>query len=87
MIKAYDEIVDFIARGSTPQAVALFTVSDTTKQHVADLIHREKTEGLSKEEASELDYFVKLEHLMRLAKAKAENEISNFRTGTVGQVG
>jgi hypothetical protein len=36
------------------------------------LIHKEKTIGLTPDESSELDHFMKLEHLMRLAKARAK---------------
>lgn len=72
MIRAYDEIVEFIAAGSTSDAVARFEPSQQTKDYVADLIHKEKTSGLTSEETSELDHFLKLEHLMRLAKARAK---------------
>jgi hypothetical protein len=71
MIRAYDEIVDFIAAGTTPAMVASFTASDDVKERVADLIRREKTIGLSDEEASELEHFLQLEHVMRLAKSRA----------------
>jgi hypothetical protein len=71
MIRAYDEIVDFIAAGTTPSGVAHFEASAETKERVADSIRREKTTGLSADEALELDYFLKTEHLMRLAKARA----------------
>jgi len=71
MIKAYNEFIDFIAAGTTPESVASFSPLEETKQHVANLIHREKTIGLNSQEASELDHYLKLEHLMRLAKAKA----------------
>ena len=71
MIRAYDEIVDFIASGTTPDSVVRFVPSQQTKDYVANLIHKEKTTGLSPEEALELDHFMKLEHLMRLAKARA----------------
>jgi hypothetical protein len=71
MIRAYDEIVEFIAAGTTPESVARFEASQETKDFVADLIHKEKTAALTPDEASELDYYVKLEHLMRLAKARA----------------
>ncbi|MBW3540458.1 MAG: hypothetical protein KY476_09315, partial [Planctomycetes bacterium] len=67
---AYDEIVEFIARGSTPDAVAGFEPSQETKDYVADLIHKEKTIGLTADEASELAHFLQAEHLMRLAKAR-----------------
>jgi hypothetical protein len=71
MIRAYDEIVDFIAGGTTPDAVARFEPSQETRHRVADLIQREKTSGLTPDETSELDHYVKIEHLMRLAKARA----------------
>lgn len=76
MIRAYDEIVDFIAAGTTPDSVARFEPSQRTKDYVADLIHKEKTAGLTQEESSGLDHFVKLEHLMRLAKARARTRCS-----------
>lgn len=71
MTRAYDEIVDFIAAGTTPESVARFEPSRETKDYVADLIHKEKTSELTPEEASDLDHYLKLEHLMRLAKARA----------------
>ncbi len=71
MIRAYDEIVEFIANGTTPATVAHFEPSQQTKDYVADLIHKEKTSTLTAEESSELDHYMKLEHLMRLAKARA----------------
>jgi hypothetical protein len=76
MIRAYDEIVDFIAAGTTPDSVARYEPSQETKDYVADLIHKEKTAGLTPEEASELDHYMKLEHLMRLAKARARAHCS-----------
>lgn len=71
MIHAYDEIVEFIAAGTTPDSVARYEPSQRTKELVANLIQKEKTVGLTAEESSELDHFLKLEHLMRLAKARA----------------
>lgn len=71
MTTVYDEIVDFIAAGSTPDAVAHFEPSQQTKDYVAELIHKEKTSGLTSDESSELDHFMTVEHIMRLAKARA----------------
>lgn len=72
---AYDEFVDFIAAGSTPQAVIDFQPSTETKALVADLIRRQKAESLSAEETAELEHFLQLEHLMRLAKARARQHL------------
>ncbi len=76
MIRAYTDIVDFIASGTTPQSVASFCPSPDSKNRVAELIAREKTAELTAEERSELDHFLQIEHIMRLAKAKARKLVS-----------
>ena len=68
--KAYDEVIEFIA-SSSPQNVIAFRPSEEAKARVADLIFREKTEGLSEDEKSELDHYLQIEHLMRLARVRA----------------
>jgi hypothetical protein len=68
--KAYQEVVDFIA-STNPAKVLVFKPSDEAKQRVSDLIEREKLDGLNQDETSELDYYMKIEHLMRMAKIKA----------------
>lgn len=75
--RAYEEIVDFIAAGTSPSSIISFHPSAEVKQRVADLIRREKTIGLTPDEISELDHFMQLEHLMRLAKARARKYISS----------
>jgi len=77
MTRAYEEIIDFIAAGTTPQRVIAFQPSEEVKVRVADLIHREKTNGLSSEESSELNQYLQLEHLMRLAKARARAHLAD----------
>lgn len=76
-IRAYDELIDFIAAGTSPSSVIDFQPSDPVKQRVADLICREKTTDLSLDEKSELDHYMQLEHLMRLAKVRARKYINN----------
>lgn len=71
MTRVYDEIVDFIAGGSSPEEVAGFQPSQEVRDHVADLLARERRSGLSSEEAADLNYYLELEHIMRLAKARA----------------
>ena len=48
-----------------------FKASPETKARVAELIHREKTVGLTPDETAELDSYEELEHLMIMAKARA----------------
>lgn len=71
----YDEIIDFIAHGPSVRDVANFRVSAEAKALVRDLIEREKTEGLSRAEKDELDHCMKLEHIMRMARAKAKLQL------------
>ncbi len=68
---AYLELIDFIATGPTPQAVAEFQPSGQAQERVADLLEREQTTGLSAEERAELDHYMELEHILRVAKARA----------------
>ncbi len=73
--KVYDEVIDFIAGGTTPESVIAFQLSETSKERLQDLIEGTKTEGLSPEEREELETFLVLEHIMTLAKAKARIQI------------
>jgi hypothetical protein len=70
-----DEIARFIAGGTTPQSLIDFQPSDEVKERVADLIFREKNGNLSPDEKSELEHYLFLEHLLRLAKAYAHEFI------------
>jgi hypothetical protein len=74
-VKAYEEFIDFIAAGTSPQSVITFRPSNAIKKMVADLINKEKTIGLSSDEKSELEHYMQLEHIMRLAKVHARQHL------------
>ncbi len=73
ILPVYREIIDFIAAGTTPQNLIDFNPSEKAKERIVDLIHREKTTGLTSEETAELNHCLQLEHLMRLAKSRARH--------------
>ena len=75
-VLAYAELVDFIAANTTPAKLINFRPSAGTRSRVVELMSREKTIGLSRDESSELDHFVEIEHLMRLAKARARQRLA-----------
>ena len=77
MLRIYEEIIDFIARGTSPAKLAEFSPSQETKDRVGDLIHREKKTELSEEESSELNHYLEIEHILRLVKARARIHLSN----------
>ena len=69
--KAYDEIVDLFARGPTSADILAFRPSKQAQERVRDLLARHRSGELSEAEASELERFGELEHLMQLVKARA----------------
>jgi hypothetical protein len=68
----YEELIHFLATELPSEKLAAFQPTEETKQRLADLIHREKTEELTTEEKSELDHYLHLEHVIRMVKAKAQ---------------
>jgi hypothetical protein len=69
--KAYDEIVDMFARGTTSADILAFRPSRQTQSRVRYLLERNKTGELTASEAAELERFGEMEHLMQLVKARA----------------
>ena len=74
---AYIEIIDFIAAGTTPESVAHFQPSETAQERVAILLERQQENSLSPDEEAELDHFMDLEHILRLAKARARQILAS----------
>ncbi len=69
--KSYDEIIDFIAAGTTPEAVVAFRPSVSVQERVTALVGRSKDGAITSEEQSELEDYLQLEHIMIMAKARA----------------
>ena len=49
------------------------------QQRIAELIDGERASGLSPDEKAELDHFMELEHILRMAKARARQILSRGR--------
>lgn len=75
-MKPYEELVQFIASLS-PHEVVDFKPSESARQRVWGLIERQKSGSLPPEEKSELDHYLEIEHLMRLAKARARQILAH----------
>jgi hypothetical protein len=69
--KSYDEIIDFLAAGTTPHSLVAFRPSQKAAQRVEELVGKSKEGTLSHEEQSELEDYLQLEHILILAKARA----------------
>jgi len=70
-MNAYDELVDVIATGPGAERIARFRASEENQRRVAELLDRGKSASLTPQEAAELDRYLQLEHVVRLAKARA----------------
>ena len=72
-MRAADEVVEFLAREISGDALVAFQPSEATRRRVWQLVQKEKEDGLTPDEKCELDEYEQLEHLLILAKAKARS--------------
>ena len=63
--------MDFLVGHIPAQELETFVASAAARQRIWELIEKEKESGLLPEEKLELDDFLKLAHLLALAKIKA----------------
>jgi len=68
---AYAEFVEFIAAGVTPQQIVNFRPSKASENRLSELMTRSKNGTINVDEQRELDHFKEIEHIMRMAKARA----------------
>ncbi len=75
-MRPYKELIQFIASLS-PRDVLDFKPSETARQRVWELIERQKSAPLPADEKAELDHYLEIEHLMRLAKGRARQLLAH----------
>jgi hypothetical protein len=73
--RSYDEIVDFFARGPSPEEIASFRPSPETQERVRELLELNSADELTEDDALELEWFGQLEHLMQLVKIRAHKYV------------
>ena len=71
--KAYSEIVDLFARGSSASDIVAFHPSVETQDRVRYLLEQNQKNALSKDEKNELDKLGQFEQMMQLVKARARS--------------
>ena len=72
LTEAYDEILDFLAAGTTAEDIAGFRPSAEAQARVRELIEHRQAAKMTPAEDEELEEYLRLEHLMIMAKAKAQ---------------
>lgn len=67
----YEEFADFITSSPTLEEIANYRLSQASERYVSDLLEANRTRGLTPEESRAIDDFMRLEHLVRMAKIRA----------------
>ena len=70
--QAYEEILDFLAAGTTTETIANFRPSADAQRRVQELIERRNEGKITSAEDEEIEEYLRLEHLMVMAKARAQ---------------
>lgn len=73
---AYDEIADLLAE-IEPDRLLKLKASEAMQLRLEELIEKSNEGALSKEDKDELDHYIVLERLIRLAKIRAQKRVSN----------
>ncbi len=65
------EVLEFLTQLPTPEEVIALRPSETLQAQISDLLEKNRTEGLTPDEEQIWEQYQYLEHLVRMAKAKA----------------
>jgi hypothetical protein len=76
LTRFFDEVIDFLTSFPRPEDIVAFKPSPALQLRAEVLLERKREGVLTQDEARELDYFMVIEHLMRMAKARARQRLS-----------
>lgn len=76
MTTAYQEAIEFLSQGMTPQELVAFRPSCEASARFEWLIEKEKSEGLLTEEREELERAMEVERVLTMAKARARARLA-----------
>jgi hypothetical protein len=79
LLRAYDEVVSFFARGPSTDEIATLRLSDETITRVRELLRKNSAGTLTPDEAEELDQCVLLDRMMLLIRSRARQEARRAR--------
>lgn len=69
------DIINLLASQPTPAQILAIQPSAEMQSRVSDLLAQSKAGMISREEEAELERYLMLEHLVRLAKARAHEQL------------
>lgn len=80
-VKTASEIIEFLATGPSPGEVLTHHVSDRAQERLRRLLALNRTGLASEEEQAELDEIGRIEHIVILLKAQAQEKLNQAIVG------
>ena len=72
--RAYDEVVEFFARGPSREEIASFRLSDATIARTRELLRKSSAGILTTDEAEELEQCAQLDRMVLLIRSHARQQ-------------
>lgn len=72
--RAYDEVVEFFARGPSREEIASFRLSDETIVRTRELLRKSSAGILTADEAEELEQCAQLDRMVLLIRSRARQQ-------------
>lgn len=69
--RVFEEMLDFLATGPTREQITAHKVHEHTQDRLRELLDKNRGEGLTEAENSELDAFEYVDYFMSILKARA----------------
>ena len=73
---AYDELVELFADPAVAERILAFHPSPAMQARIEELLEKNRQETLAPEEQAELDEVERIEHFMRLIKARIRQKLA-----------
>ncbi|MPR34294.1 hypothetical protein [Salmonirosea aquatica] len=74
--RVFDEVIDFITSIPRPEDILAYKPSLAGQQRLELLVEKKRSGLLSDDEMHELEQYLMVEHLMRVAKKKAKSQVN-----------
>lgn len=76
-LSPFEEVYDFLLSAPTPEQVISFRPSEPMQARIRELLEANRDGALLAEEQAELDEFSRVEHFVRMLKARARVKLTN----------
>lgn len=74
-LSPFEEVYDFLLSTPTPEQIIAFRPSKATQSHIHELLESNREGNLTAEDQAELDEFSRVEHFVRMLKARARMKL------------